>query len=395
MAETHFEYHIIDADLTDSVHDMGGAWDLDGDDRDEIVVGGSKGLFWYRYPQGTQHVIDGRIWRQVGLTVHDLTGDGRPNLVVSTWVDDTRHDLIFADISSDGRLELITSSTEDKCVVWYEVPADPRTSPWPKHVIETGVLSEGIAVADINGDGRPDVITGPTSYEQPTDLENGAWQPHHIAPDFREHCRFQVGDINGDVRLDVVVTEEDVDYRTRTAGLGKVTWFEVPEDPRAGLWTEHVIAVRRCPHSLDVVDLDHDGEVEIIVGEHDPFMAYDPRANCKRNAFKRVLRRRGKEIWHPNAVKGACHLPQLAASFVRKHLVIYRRLDCAGTFWAEHLIDPRFEHHDGAHVIRLNGRYGIVSHTWHEAKYVHLWAERSVIGQQPCPMKGGDATTTG
>ena len=46
----------------------------------------------------------------------------------------------------------------------------------------------------------------------------------------------------------------------------------------------------------------------------------DNKSGCILNASKKVLRHRSKEIWRPNAVKGAYHLPQLAASFLRKHL---------------------------------------------------------------------------
>jgi hypothetical protein len=57
---------------------------------------------------------------------------------------------------------------------------------------------------------------------------------------------------------------------------------------------------------------------------------------------------------------------------------VYKRINPQGTAWAEYVIDARFEHHDGAHVIQLEDGYGIVSHAWKEAKYVHLWKRNSL-----------------
>src|SRR5262249_2628491 len=45
-----------------------------------------------------------------------------------------------------------------------------------KIVLDREFRSEGVAVADVNRDGKPDVIAGNLWYEAP------AWTPHEIAP---------------------------------------------------------------------------------------------------------------------------------------------------------------------------------------------------------------------
>src|SRR6478735_4148755 len=47
---------------------------------------------------------------------------------------------------------------------------------WKKHVLDTRFRSEGVAVADVNRDGRLDVIAGNVWYEAPH------WTPHEIRP---------------------------------------------------------------------------------------------------------------------------------------------------------------------------------------------------------------------
>ena len=49
----------------------------------------------------------------------------------------------------------------------------------------------------------------------------------------------------------------------------RVTWYENPDGDPRGLWIEHVIGVGATPiHSLDVADIDGDGDVDVVAGEH-------------------------------------------------------------------------------------------------------------------------------
>ncbi len=90
----------------------------------------------------------------------------------------------------------------------------------------------------------------------------------------------------------------------------------------------------RSPHSIDIADIDNDGEMELIVGEHDPFKTYRSRSR----------------------------------------LLVYKKADPAGNTWTRYILDDRFEHHDGSKTIDLgDGRLGIISHGWADSKYVHLW----------------------
>jgi hypothetical protein len=113
-----------------------------------------------------------------------------------------------------------------------------------------------------------------------------------------------------------------------------LAWFEQPADPRADPWTMHVIDKLRSPHSLDVADLDGDGQPEVICAEHDPFWPY-------RN---------------------------------RSRLIVYQKAEPLGRAWHPYVIDDRFEHHNGAKVFEVApGRLAIASHGWTDSRYVHVW----------------------
>lgn len=101
-----------------------------------------------------------------------------------------------------------------------------------------------------------------------------------------------------------------------------------------GKFAVHIIDRVRSPHSLSAADLDGDGEVEIVVGEHDPFHPYRSKSR----------------------------------------LYAYKKADARGLTWSRYTIDDRFEHHDGAKVVQLGpGRQAIISHGWMDSAYVHVW----------------------
>src|SRR3954465_166691 len=65
--------------------------------------------------------------------------------------------------------------------VTHELTAQEQKKPpldqrFIKHVITSDFISEGVAVADINRDGKTDIVSGAYWFEAP------AWEKHEIAP---------------------------------------------------------------------------------------------------------------------------------------------------------------------------------------------------------------------
>jgi hypothetical protein len=108
-----------------------------------------------------------------------------------------------------------------------------------------------LALADLEGDGEPELVAGPYWFKH----RGGTWQRHPIAPDYRLTC-VAVGDLDGDGRPEIVLSEGE-------SHPARLAWFSGFPD-----WQEHVL--RRDlfhPHSLAVADVNGDGLLDVFVGE--------------------------------------------------------------------------------------------------------------------------------
>jgi hypothetical protein len=131
--------------------------------------------------------------------------------------------------------------------------ARPEEIRFEKHTLDLG-SSESAAIADINGDGRLDIVSGENWYEAPH------WVKHH----FREilHTNNYIDDlstlpldVDGDGRVDLV-----------TSGWfsKKLAWWQNPGKTDAP-WQEHPIETGYSIEFTFLVDLDNDGKQEEIL----------------------------------------------------------------------------------------------------------------------------------
>ena len=349
------------------------AIDVDGDGLLDIVCG----AWWYKNPTWERHFIPGIAQIIAG---YDLDRDGRMELIgikakagvkggdyydalcsdlvwlkpidlkKDTWEEhiigtgdgDWPHGNTIAPLLPGGRAALVCGYHERKNSPpqIFEVPDDPKQHPWPKRVIADIPYGEEMIAYDLDGDGKLDIVAGPYWLEN---LGDGRFEPHLlIDPEYLKSAnlgmisRIAVTDVNGDGRPDILFTVEDVDWNdnVRKAFFSPVGWLENTGSLRDQKFNLHIIDRIRSPHSISVADLDGDGQMEVVVGEHDPFTPY--RSKCR--------------------------------------LYAYKKADAKGITWSRFPLDNRFEHHDGAKTVELTpGKLAIISHGWMEQAYVHIW----------------------
>lgn len=286
---TFGEQRVITPHADGAVSVCAADWDGDGDQDVFSASWQDNKIAWYenmdgRGTFGPQRIITSGAQNAWSVYAADLDRDGDPDLLFASgrriaWVENmdglgtfgdpqliTTHviganTVYAADLDLDGDLDALSASWQDNKVAWYE-NTDSLGTFGPQQIITTIATNAwSVYAGDLNGDGRPDVLSASSGDDKVAWYENtdgqGVFGPQQIITTsalgaFSVHA----ADLDDDGDLDVLSASlHDVD---------KIAWYE-NLDGQGTFGPLQVITTRADgADTVLAADLDNDGDRDIL-----------------------------------------------------------------------------------------------------------------------------------
>ena len=227
--------------------------DIDGDGKADLVTVGASGRVCVVSNQigtrsnvlslGISSCFPLETGFQQSVAVADFNGDGKPDIVATNSYSSTVSVLLNVTVSGDG------------------------ANFTPQQEFSTGSFPYSVAVADINADGKPDLLVANAKDGTVSALLNMTASGAEV-PSFAPQVTFAVGslspavtaaDINGDGKPDLIVAN------AHDGTVSVLLNMTVTGSTTAAFGAQQVFAVGNYPYSLTTADINGDGKPDLVI----------------------------------------------------------------------------------------------------------------------------------
>lgn len=245
----------------------------------------------------------------------------------------------IADINHDGKLDIISGEN------WFEAPN------WTRHHFRQIFFSNNYIddfsdlPVDVNGDGYPDIVSCGWFQKRLWWAENpgknvaGEWKEHDIQTGFNVEFCFAV-DLTNEGKANSILPE----FGNANAPL---SWYELKDKK----YVQHIVSPKSYGHGIGAGDVNGDGRNDILT----PKGWWEAPKNPREDSW----------LWHPDWDLGETGFiyvtdvngdgrPDLVASMAHNYGVFWMEQTDTGK-WKKHIIDESWSQAHALTLVDLNG----------------------------------------
>lgn len=175
-------------------------------------------------------------------------------------------DLLSADFDCDGDVDLscFLEQLPNGLQLFLIENVDGAGTSWTLHrVSDIPIFPHRAATGDVNGDGYPDVLAGEVSFPRQLRLyiNSGGTSPWNEYVMYDEHRKVRfvdIADADGD-------GDQDLFFSLWPDSM--LAWIENTGTTPGPGWPIHEIEIDKSLQSMDAVDIDQDGDIDVIACE--------------------------------------------------------------------------------------------------------------------------------
>ena len=244
----------------------------------------------------TKHLISDRFQQSPFIFAEDMDNDddmdviacGELNDEILWWENDgdqfftehmvdslfdAAHTTLVRDVDLDGDMDILGAACLSGSIAWYE---NDGIQQFIKHSLPTFPGALWIDATDLDNDGDRDLFGAGQGSGMIAWWENDGsqgWTKHFIDDRFQRHCSVDCGDFDEDGDLDIVVGEHNLKFPE----LARVfVFYNNLADKKQ--WDVKVVYVGDEHHNgVQLLDYDNDGDLDIVsIGwSHDAINLYE------------------------------------------------------------------------------------------------------------------------